>query len=140
MDVGKLSQSTKQAEGCRLRAYQDSKGVWTIGWGRNLQTMRVSQELADTWFNEDLKNAVTSAQMFPEFKYLDTDARQNAFAEMVYNLGSFKVSGFRNMLEAIQHQDWPEVKRQALDSDWHKQVGARAERIAEMFLTGKFQE
>lgn len=33
-----------QREGCRLTAYQDRKGVWTIGWG---ETLNVSS--GDTW-------------------------------------------------------------------------------------------
>ena len=48
----------KQFEGCRLTAYQDSVGVWTIGYGstyyENMQKVKkgdkVSQQRADEIF------------------------------------------------------------------------------------------
>lgn len=54
----------KHFEGCYLRAYQDSVGVWTIGWGRikydnggPIEQFDVcTQAEADTWLLEDLEN------------------------------------------------------------------------------------
>ena len=51
----------KRFEGCRLKAYQDSVGVWTIGYGTTnadkaitgetiCQGLYISQETADEWF------------------------------------------------------------------------------------------
>lgn len=138
MDIGRLDLSIQKGEGCKLTAYQDTEGVWTIGWGTNLQTLRITQEQADLWKTKQIKVAIALAQMFPEFKFLDTDARQNAFVEMLYEMGPHRVGGFTDMLAAIRAQDWPKVKAEALDSKWHKQVGHRAEVLAEMFLTGQF--
>lgn len=124
-----------------LRSYQDTKGVWTAGYGRNLQAMTILPHVAEDWLVEDIYTATVEAKKFAEWKSLDTDARQNAFVEMVYNMGSTRLYGFTNMMTAIRNQNWPVVKAEALDSKWHKvDVGKRAEIIAEMFLTGQFQE
>lgn len=138
MDSGRLLQSVQKGEGCKLRSYQDTEKVWTIGWGRNVQTMKISQELADAWLIEDLKTAVVSAKMFPEWAALDTDARQNAFVEMVFNLGPLRFGGFKNMRAAIAAKDWETVAEEGKDSKWFTQVGKRAVRLLEMFRTGQF--
>lgn len=121
-----------------LTAYQDSKGIWTIGYGRNLQVLRISQDQADEWLNKDINAAVIAASNFPEFPFLDTEARQNAFIEMVYNMGPMRVHGFIDMLPAIRKQDWKSVAREALNSVWAHEVGKRAVTIANMLLTGEF--
>lgn len=48
----------KSFEGCRLKAYQDVAGIWTIGYGHtgNVQPgMSITQEQAETFLRADLK-------------------------------------------------------------------------------------
>jgi lysozyme len=138
VDGQRLLDLIKVHEGLKLTAYQDSEGVWTIGYGRNLQKLVIDKPLAETWLIEDIATAYRTAQSFPQYQYLDTDARQDAFIEMVYNIGRGRLQGFTEMLKAIPTQNWLEVARQALDSKWHTQVKKRAEVIAEMFRSGEF--
>lgn len=140
MNPSKLLTSLQVHEGCRLKSYQDSRGIWTIGYGRNLQELQITQEDADRWLSEDMLTAHEEAKKFPEYAFLDTEARQNAFTEMVFNLGAPRLRKFVKMLAAIRAQDWPEVSKQALDSSWHTQVGRRAEVLAKMLETGEFGE
>jgi lysozyme len=52
---------TESSEGVRLKAYQDSGGVWTIGYGhtRGVQAGDTcTQEQAEAWLEEDLMVAV----------------------------------------------------------------------------------
>ena len=55
----------KKFEGCRLTAYQDAVGVWTIGYGTTnadkaitgisiRQGLRISQETADEWLRQSV--------------------------------------------------------------------------------------
>lgn len=47
----------KSFESCRLAAYQDSGGVWTIGWGHTKgvkQGDTCTQAQADAWFDQEL--------------------------------------------------------------------------------------
>jgi len=48
---------TEQFEGCRLAAYQDSAGVWTIGYGHTqgvVEGMTCTEMQAFAWLQEDL--------------------------------------------------------------------------------------
>jgi lysozyme len=131
--------SLKKHEGLRLRSYQDTEGVWTIGYGRNLQSLVIDDETAGMWLAEDAAKAIKEAKGIPEFAFLDTDARQNAFTEMVYNLGAPRLKKFEKMMDAIRKQDWSRVGTEALDSLWAKQVGERARYIATLFISGRFR-
>lgn len=138
MNEVKLIQSVRQHEGYRAKAYTDTAGVWTAGYGRNLQTMTVSSHVAEEWLAEDVYLAEAEAKKFYEWRFLDTDARQNAFVEMVYNLGSGGVAKFENMLLAIRQSNWVEAAKQALDSKWATQVGKRGLTLIAMLQTGEF--
>lgn len=48
----------KRCEGCRLEAYQDAIGVWTIGWGHTEDVQpgqKISQHQADVMLQSDLE-------------------------------------------------------------------------------------
>jgi lysozyme len=50
----------KHFEGCRLSAYQDQKGIWTIGYGHTRgvsQGMTCTQADSDHWLAEDMAMA-----------------------------------------------------------------------------------
>jgi len=50
----------KSFETCRLVAYQDGAGVWTIGWGHTLNVQEGDtcvQEMADMWLQIELESA-----------------------------------------------------------------------------------
>ena len=61
----------KSFESCRLTAYQDSVGVWTIGYGHTngvYKGMTITQAQADAFLREDLKtaeNTVNSKVTYP---------------------------------------------------------------------------
>ena len=52
---------------------------------------------------------------------------------MHMNIGMSRLSGFRNMLSALEDGDYETAASEALDSRWSQQVGNRAKRIADMF-------
>ena len=133
-----LRDSLKIHEGWRNKAYQDSEGVWTIGYGRNLQELVINQSLGERWLEEDIAEAGRYARKFPEYEYLVGPARQDAFIEMVFNMGPSRVAGFRNTLRAIREQDWEEAAKEMLDSKWARQVGNRAVRLSEQMRTGAY--
>lgn len=126
----------KLHEGYRSKAYQDTEGVWTIGYGTNLQELEIDVELAERWLLRKLEEAELYARRFYEWKYLDTEARQNVFIEMIYNMGPDRVSKFKNTLAAMRLQDWKLVATEMLDSKWAKQVGQRARTLADIMIKG----
>jgi len=78
----------KRFESCRLEAYRDSGGIWTIGWGRTAginPNQTCTQEEADQWLAEDLhfaEAAVDDLVLVPL-----TDAMREALVSFVYNVG-----------------------------------------------------
>jgi len=53
-------QLTEQFEGCKLESYQDSGGVWTIGYGHTKDVhagMTCTQQQAEAWLREDIAQA-----------------------------------------------------------------------------------
>lgn len=88
----------KKFEGCRLKAYQDSVGVWTIGYGTtnadkaitgtNIEKgLTIWQETAEEWLRKSI-----AAKYGPKVdKYSKYNWSQNEFDALVsfaYNIGS----------------------------------------------------
>lgn len=82
----------KSFEGCRLAAYQDSVGVWTIGYGSTLNVrrgMRISQAEADRRFLFDLETAEIGLR---KLNLNLTQGQFDALADFVFNLGVGKLT------------------------------------------------
>jgi lysozyme len=81
---------TKRFEACRLTAYQDIKGVWTIGWGHTGPEVHSglvwTQEQADAAVIADTTNAVRAVNSHVTFAGL-TQGEFDALVDFAYNLG-----------------------------------------------------
>lgn len=86
----------KSFEGCRLKAYQDSIGVWTIGWGhtRNVKPgQTITQKQADDFLLKDL------AKFEKAVNDLKRDFNENQFSALVsfaYNCGAGNLKALCN--------------------------------------------
>jgi len=130
-----LVDSVKIGEGLRLFPYRCTAGKLTIGYGRNLDDVGISKEEAEYLLMKDLEKAEKEAEKFPVFKKLN-QARKDVLIEMVFNLGYARLYGFKKMFAALEKGDYSEAANQMLDSNWHKQVGKRAERLAYFMRIG----
>ncbi len=77
----------KEFEGCRLQAYQDAVGVWTIGYGHTNKVMpgdRISQYLAEEYLREDIAKAERQVRVLGVCK---TTGQLEALTSFVFNLG-----------------------------------------------------
>lgn len=141
----RLIKDVKNAEGCNLRAYKDSLGYWTIGYGhllpdqeKNWADYEITADEAEQFLISDLAGAETSCTYLPEWKYLDTDCRKNAVMELYFNLGS-KWKLFAQTRLDIQNGNWQKAHDDLLHSLWAKQVGVnRSTRLAGYLLTGQY--
>jgi lysozyme len=85
---------TEKFEGCRLSAYQDSVGVWTIGYGHTKgvkEGATCTLEEAQQWLQEDVEMAVKDVN-----QHLEVDVNQGEFDAMVdftFNLGCGAFNG-----------------------------------------------
>lgn len=146
MDLKQLRSELVVAEGgFQAKAYKDSLGYWTAGLGHLLDQRQdwsnkvFDQPTMDDWYNADIATATSEAESLPEWASLDTDARQNAVVELVFNMGRDHWKLFIHCRMAIIKKQWQEAHDQLLDSVWASQVHAtRANRLANYILTGEF--
>ena len=82
-----LFQKVKAFEGCRLSAYQDAAGTWTIGYGHTYKVKpgdRISQYYADDYLRCDLAQAERQVLMLGVCR---TQGELDALVDFVFNLG-----------------------------------------------------
>jgi lysozyme len=129
-----VQEEIKKDEGLSLKAYKDTKGIWTIGYGTNLQTLEITQDMADTLFLDAFNAAVEGAKSIPVYSHL-SPVRQGVLVCMVYQMGLKGVLNFRNMLAALSEHDYYGAYKEMLDSKWARYDSpARARRMANRML------
>lgn len=140
----RLVHDVKSSEGCRLVAYKDSLGLWTIGYGHKLEAgidwegHEITQDTADQMLAMDLDEADEQAQNLPEIAGLN-GCRTNAVVELVFNMGYGHWLGFENARRALGDARWQVAHDQLLASKWAAEVGpTRSQRLAGYFLTGNY--
>ena len=135
-----LLQDLKRDEGCRLEAYQDTVGVWTVGFGHAGPDVKPgltwTQAQADAQLQADIDHTVALlAAVFTWWQSLDS-VRQDAVANMAFNLGVHGVQGFRNFCADMAAKNYDRASADMLLSKWATQVGDRAQRLAQMIKRG----
>lgn len=108
-------------EGCRLTAYQDIVGVWTIGWGTIRINgaavhagMTITQEQADTFLREEANAKCAALQAL--LTVPQSQSQIDALTSFCYNLGvgAFQSSSLRKDINAGR----PVVEKRF--TDWNK--------------------
>ena len=134
----------KKAEGASLKAYKDSLGFWTVGYGHLLDqakdwtTYRITKDQAEQYLEEDLTQAQSRCIQLPEWPSLNTLCRQNALVELEFNMNG-KWLKFVKARLYIRNSLWQAAHDALLDSLWAKQVGpTRSNRLANYLLTGQY--
>lgn len=140
-DAQRLQRQLESDEGRRALPYRDSKGILTIGIGRNLESRGLRQKEIDFLFQNDVKDlqeGLTAA--LPWVSRLDP-VRANALLDMAF-MGVPRLLGFSKMLTALREARWEDAAREALDSKWAREdvQPSRSVRVATMFLTGQWPE
>jgi lysozyme len=118
----------QQFEGLKLKAYKDSVGIWTIGFGNifNLDTGNpikegdeITQETAERWLKIEVDNL--QAKMKKVITVPLTDNQLTAITSLAYNIGfgAFKRSTLLRLLNAGASKE--EVAKQFLR--WNKAGG-----------------
>jgi lysozyme len=133
--IADLVADLNRDEGRRLKPYVDTVGKTSIGVGRNLTDVGISDAECDTLLQNDIEKTLAWLDAnLSWWRNLDA-VRQRALANMAFNMRA-RLLGFTNTLAALQKSDWQTAHDEMLDSVWAKQVGERATRLANMILTG----
>jgi lysozyme len=127
-------------EGVRLKPYQDTVGKLTIGVGRNLDDVGISKPEAMMLLGADIDNACADLdRALPWWRNM-SDRRMQALANMCFNMGigdsKRGLLSFRNTLTKMQAGDYAGAAQGMLESQWARQVGERAQRLAQMMREG----
>lgn len=142
-----LVEALKIDEGLRLTAYQDTVGVWTIGYGhtgpevkRGLVWTKEQAEAALIADIVDHNRRIHAA--LPWLRGLDP-VRRRVLENMAFNLGIGNAAtgkgllGFKNTLAYVQAGQFDKAADGMLASKWAGQVKGRAVRLAKEMRTGK---
>lgn len=136
MDVKTL---IEQHEGRRRKPYKCTAGKTSIGIGRNLDDVGLSDDEIDYLFANDLKRAHAEASKYPWFAEL-SEVRQAAIVDMIFNLGPSRFAGFRNFIQAMSQKEYVWAAAELVASKWFLQVRRRASRIRLMILNDEWPE
>jgi lysozyme len=128
---------TESFEGCKLIAYPDSGGVWTIGYGHIngvTQGITCTQEQAEAWLVQDIQLAsdvVNRAVTVPL-----TQNEFNALVDFVFNIGggAFQSSTMLRLLNAgdyagaaDQFERWDHCSGKVVGGLLRRRVGEESE-------------
>lgn len=123
-------------EGVRRFPYLDTVGKTTVGVGRNLTDVGVSEDEIEHMLSNDIQNAEHEARMLiSNFDEL-TDARKAVVVNMVFNLGYRGFSAFQNTIRNIRDGRWNDAATAMMASRWAEQVKDRAQRLADAMREG----
>lgn len=122
-------------EGIKLKAYICTAGKATIGVGRNLDDVGITQDEALYLLRNDIRRVQRELAGFTWFSELSQN-RRNAITDMCFNLGLSRFLQFKSMLSALDAGDFNKAADAMLDSRWAVQVGQRAKTLASMMRAG----
>lgn len=159
IDFNKVKNQLINHEGREYKAYQDSKGYWTIGIGHCIDRKITGDIYSEEHFREhgitdleignlfqkDLTNVVIQLDRhIPWWKQLD-EIRQRVLIDMTFNLGIGNLLAFKQFLihlsdfqfsAAADEMMWVDATKKIKFSPWYIEVGRRAERLTRWMKTG----
>lgn len=131
--ISLLYSHLKRDEGLRTKPYRDSVDKLTIGYGRNLDDVGITEEEASILLKNDIDKTIEYVNLnIPQVSEKPWRVQLGLY-NMAFNLGIAGLLKFTKMLDAIDKDDFERAADEALDSKWAAQVGIRAARIADLF-------
>ena len=134
-----LIEQLKRHEGLRLKPYLCTADKLTIGIGRNLEDVGISEQEAEMLLQNDIQEAVNQLkERFPWTMELD-EVRFAALINFTFNVGIGTVSKFKNAMALLKAKNYDMAADEFLQSRWAKQVGQRAIEVTDQIRTGEWQ-
>ena len=137
--MSNLIAQLKRHEGLELMPYKCTSGKTTIGVGRNLEDIGITEEEAELLLLNDIGRV--KQELVNDQWYMNLDPVRKAVIEnMSFNLGYPTLKKFQNMISSISQGDYETASKEMLNSRWSKQVGQRSIELAEQMRTGQWQD
>ena len=137
MDKQRLFKQLRTHEGVEKFPYKCTAGYLTIGVGRNIEERGLLDDEVDFLLDNDINIAIDEVAATYDWFFDLSEVRQRVIIDMVFNLGLPRFAQFKNMIAAIEAEDFVQASNEMMDSRWAQQVGLRASRLAEMMETGE---
>jgi lysozyme len=135
MNVERFKEQLLLHESIRLMPYRDTVGKLTIGVGRNLTDVGISQDEAHYMLTHDIVKVSSQLDShLPWWREL-SEVRQRVVADMCFNLGIGGLLKFVNTLAAVKSGDYTAAASGMRASKWYSQVGVRGRRLVKMMET-----
>ena len=137
MDKQRLIEQLRLHEGVEHKPYVDTVGKTTIGVGRNLDDVGLTDDEIDYLLDNDIHTVMSELDVWwAGWRELD-EVRQRVLADMMFNMGRPTLNKFENFYAALVDGNYEQASVEMLDSRWAEQVGQRAQRLAGMMATGE---
>ena len=137
--MSNLIAQLKRHESLELKPYKCTSGKLTIGVGRNLEDIGITEQEAELLLLNDIGRV--KQELVNDQWYMDLDPVRKAVIEnMSFNLWYPSLKKFQAMIASISEGDYETASKEMLDSRWSKQVGQRSIELAEQMRTGQWQE
>ena len=139
--IEQLREELMADEGCVMRVYEDHLGLKTVGIGHLCRKSDpeyemkvgdpVSEERVMELFDQDMSWTFRDCiRLLPKYNDLPDEVRL-IVANMMFNLGSKRLSGFQRLLAAVEREDWNSAADEMYDSRWREQLPERSGRLIE---------
>lgn len=143
-------------EGTELSVYKDTKGIDTIGVGFNLEEpanqsifekiagfsvdearkgRAITRDVAHKLLDVTVRQAETDAKSLVKNWDKLSEEQRDAITNFVFNVGKTTASKFKDTFAAINRGDGPAAAQGLRRSLYAKQVGKRAQRVADIVAT-----
>lgn len=128
-------------EDLRIHPYNDSRGIETIGVGRNLKDKGISVAEAKYLLNNDITDVL--ADLKKHLPWTTSLAgiepvRYAVLANMGFNIGVEGLSKFNSFLGLVAQHKWAEAAADGRTTAWAKELPERSERLMAQLETGKW--
>lgn len=138
----KIIELLRRHEGVKAHAYRCTANKITVGVGRNIDPeggLGLSDDEIDYLLTNDINRVIVElGQAFEWFSALD-EVRRDAMINLCFQLGLPTLLKFRNFLAEMSEGNYELASPHLLDSLYARQTPARANEIAEMIVSGKYQ-
>jgi lysozyme len=113
-----LIDDIKEHEGFSSVVYKCTAGYDTIGYGKRIKYLQVTEEQATEWLEEDLENLkYTLSGKYDWFLPAPQEVR-DVVMNMNYQLGVSAFSKFKKTIKYIANKDYQMASVEMLDSKW----------------------
>ena len=134
MDKQLLMEQLIEFEGLKLYPYKCTANKLTIGIGRNLDDVGITESEAKFLLLNDIARVEKKAQSYSWYANLNP-VRQRIICDMIFNLGN-RFDQFKKMKAGLETNNIDVVCKEMQNSKWYSDVGRRAVYLIELMRTG----